>query len=163
MLQAILKRVLVLSWAVWLGGLVGVFLAVTTVFATLAPDRSGAGAIAAPIFGRFERLMILLAAASLVSALGLAVAERTRARAWALGGIMLACVLTLASVAVVTPRIDAMRREGKGGTPEFRRLHGVSMGLYTGTAGVLGVVGLVLPAALSTRRSEEAKGSEEDR
>ena len=49
--------------------------------------------------------------------------------------------------------IERLRRDRLADTPEFRRLHGVSMGIYTLEAAVLLGAGLVIPSALGPTAS----------
>jgi hypothetical protein len=138
------SRVLLLAWAVWLGGLVGVFVAVTRVFGGLAPDRALAGTVAAGVFHSWERAMLYCAAACLASSLALALRRASRA-AW---GTVLLLVLAAAgtgvSAWVITPGIDRLRAAGLTQTPEFRSRHGLSMATYCGIALVLLGAGLTL-------------------
>lgn len=151
-----LSVVMMLAWALWLGGLVGVLLAVTSIFATLAPDRAAAGVIAAGLFHRWETVMIVAAGAALVCSAGLSMLRKSVVGAASLVVLMLAGALSFYVVIGITPAIDRMREAGQTSTPEFRRTHGLSMGLYSGVGVLLLVQGVLMPALLNRKGKEEA-------
>ncbi|MFN4242164.1 MAG: DUF4149 domain-containing protein [Tepidisphaerales bacterium] len=155
-MDRLLARVVLLVWGAWFGGLLGVFLAVTTVFAALDPDRATAGVLGAAIFHRAERLILVAAALSLVGTLGLLLRQRRPARYVLLTLFAVATLLALANTLVITPRIDRLREARETDTPAFRQAHGLSMGLYSAQTLVLGLTGVVLPAALRRPHPEPA-------
>jgi hypothetical protein len=128
----LLPVVLTLAWALWFGGLITLFLAVTSLFATFAPDRSLAGTAAAGIFRRIEFYQLFLAAVALTAS---TVMWRTApagaaGRRWVLLVlIMLAGAMPVISTLQVSRRIELLRNDRLANTPEFRRLHGISMAL----------------------------------
>jgi hypothetical protein len=73
-------------------------------------------------------------------------------------GTTLFCLLALAAVGGVvsplsiTPNVEAMRVAGHTDAPEFKKLHGMSMMVYSADAVILLIAGMVLPAALKTGR-----------
>jgi hypothetical protein len=156
-ISGLFSRVIILTWALWLGGLMGIFLSVTTVFAALDPDRSTAGLLGAAIFGRAERLILLVAAVSLVASLGLVASGKRLSRVLLISLLAAASGLAVLSTTLITPRINAMRTENRTASPEFRRMHGLSMATYSGQAAVLALAGLLLPAAI--RRTDMSKSS----
>lgn len=147
-MHALYSRVLLFAWGIWIGGLLGLLVAVSTIFRTLDPDRHAAGNIAAPVFGATERPMLVVAAMALLSCLGLVVAKRTFSRSATLLLIALAALIGVVEVAAISPRIDAMRLNKETDTPAFRSLHGASMGLYAVMVGTLGGAGMFLPRAI---------------
>lgn len=158
----VLSRVLVLAWGLLFGGLLAVFLAVTTIFAQLNPDqtdagRAAAGRVAAAVFGKFEPVMLAAGLVAVLAAAGLLAVQKPRAgrpSRWALLGLFVAAlVLAGLSNRVISPRINAMRLAGQTHSPEFKSLHGQSMLVYVGIAGLTTVAGLVLPAAIRPTRS----------
>lgn len=116
------------SLALWVGGLVMLFMAVSSLFQTFAPDRTTAGLGATGIFRRAEVYQLVLAPIAIVSAFlsvrpGLA---KTLA-------IVLLVLATMAAGVIaigISPRIDAMRLAGTTDTDSFRRLHGAAMATY---------------------------------
>jgi hypothetical protein len=152
---------LVLAWGLWCGGIVMVFIAVTSIFSTFAPDRTVAGTAAAGVFRRFETYQLVLAAVAVVSA-ALLWRKSDRpgagARAGLLALLVLAGVLALASTFAVSRRIHALRIQGLTQTDEFRRLHGISMAVYATEAVVLLVAGVMLPRAIAVGGSPTSSG-----
>ena len=148
----LLAIVLTLAWALWFGGLITLFLAVTSLFTTFDTDRSLAGTAAAGIFRRFESYQLVLAAVALVTAATWRASRppRPRSNTVVLVFLALAAVVAVSSTFAVSRRIEKLRRQSLTATPEFRRLHGVSMGLYTGEAALLLAAGLALPSAVSS-------------
>lgn len=155
-MESLLNRVLLLTWGVWLGGLLGVFLGVTTLFATLDPDRTTAGLLGAAIFHRAERFILLAGAVCLLATLGLVIRRRSIGRLLVLALLAVATLVALANTLVITPRIDRLRQAAQTQTPEFRRAHGTSMGLYSSQAVLLAAAGLVLPSALTRQAADPA-------
>ena len=152
-----LSTVLTLAWGLWFGGLITLFIAVTSLFNTFAGDRSLAGSAAAGVFRRFELYQLVLAAAAVIAAFALRAAARGHAPAARRGTIVLVTVVLAAGLAVVstfvvTARIDAMRLQRQSDTPEFRKLHGISMTLYLAEATLLLATGLALPGANPTQK-----------
>lgn len=150
-MDRIFSRILFLAWAAWLGGLLGVFLSVTTVFATLDPDRTTAGTLGAAIFGRAERFILLLAAASIIAALACLLRHRTASRVATLAALTIAAILALSNTLLITPKINALRQSNQTQTDNFKRLHGMSMGVYSSQALTLALTGLLLPATTHRR------------
>ena len=142
--------VLTLAWALWFGGVITLFIAVTSLFHTFAPDRALAGTAAAGVFRRFEAYQLALAAIAVVAALAWRVREGHGARFKTLLPVLLslACLLAVLSTFAVSRRIERLRRDRLADTAEFRRLHGASMGIYTLEAAALLGAGLVIPSAL---------------
>jgi hypothetical protein len=149
-LPRLLPVVLTLAWGLWFGGVITLFLAVTSLFDTFKPDRALAGTAAAGIFRRFEFYQLVLAAVA-VSAAALLRASRHAAlgrRTLLLVLLALAAGTALTSTLVVSSRIEHLRQSRLTDTPEFRRLHGLSMAVYLAEAGLLLAAGLALPGAL---------------
>lgn len=144
-----------LVWGVWVGGLVGVFIAVTSLNHTFG-DRLLFGNAAAGVFSTFEQVQLVLAGLALVLAFG-----------WRLGGgprklkTTLFFLFALATVAAVTEtgyvskQINALRAENLEHPEQeitksdhFKRMHGLSMALYSGTVLILVVGGTLIPLAI---------------
>ena len=153
--------VLTLAWGLWFGGIITLFLAVTSLFATFAPDKSLAGTAAAGIFRRFEFYQLLLAAVAVAAAAVWRASSSPRAGRATLLLVLLALAAgeALTSTLVVSSRIERLREARLTDTPQFRRLHGVSMTVYASEAGLLAVAGLVLPGALGLNADRLRRGS----
>jgi hypothetical protein len=142
--------VLVLAWGVWFGAIVMVFVTVTSLFETFADQKHLAGAAAAGVFRRFDWLHLIAAAvAVLANGAWLNLGDTGSGRRTALVvAFALATGLAVTSTLAISPRIDNLRQNGLVDTPEFRKLHGISMGLYSAEAVSLLVAGLLLPGAI---------------
>jgi hypothetical protein len=145
MLQKIAASLVCIAWALWLGGLGALFLFATDLFAN---DRPTALKAAPQMFLVFQRYQILLAAAALLGV----VAWRILA-----GSIRVTVLFILLAAATVpaalgpmfvTSRMEQLRQQGQSSSPEFRKLHGISMIVYTGQTLILLAAGLTLPWAL---------------
>ena len=93
----------------------------------------------------FERYQILLAAAALLGV----VAWRILAgsiRVTVLFVMLAAATIPAAlSPMLLTSRMEQLRQLGQSSTPEFRKLHAISMLVYTGQTLILLAAGLTLP------------------
>lgn len=152
-MRRLLSITVSITLALWLGGLITLFLAVTSLFHTFA-DRSRAGMAAAGIFHTFERYQLILAAVALVATFGWRLlpvrrpaAPQLKTGLFAL--LALAAMAAVYSTMLVTPGIEALRERGITGGAEFARLHGTSMLLYVGEAVLLLVAGLLVPTAIA--------------
>jgi len=146
----LLPIVLVLAWGLWFGAIVMVFVTVTSLFETFADQKHLAGAAAAGVFRRFDWLHLIAAAAAvLANAAWLRLGDTGYGRRTALVvAFALAAGLAVTSTLAISRRIDNLRKNGLVDTPEFKKLHGMSMGLYTAEAASLLVAGLLLPGAI---------------
>jgi hypothetical protein len=149
-MRRLLSTVVVLAWGLWFGGIVMVFVAVTSLFRTFHDQRPLAGAAAAGVFTRFEAMQLGVAAVAVLAALGLWASARSRARVAAATLLAVAAVGALASSFAFTPRVQDMRRRGIPSTSEeFRTAHRASSIIYVLQTGVLLSAGLFLPAAIA--------------
>ena len=128
------RTITLITWGLWFGGLVTLFISVVTLFRF---DHAMAAQAAPQLFHVFERYQLVLAAVAMVSAIA--------GRRVGLGILFaLASAGALVSPLVLTPRILEMQRQGLTHTDAFARLHGQSMMVYTADAALLLVVGLIL-------------------
>jgi len=146
-----LPGVLTLAWGLWFGGIMMLFLAVTSLFDTFDPDKALAGTAAAGIFRRFEFHQLVLAAVAVGAATVLRVSSAGGARRLTVLLVLLALAAgtALVSTLAVSSRIEGLRRDRLTDTPQFRRLHGLSMAVYTAEAALLLAAGLALPGAIA--------------
>jgi len=153
-LARFLALIVTMAWGLWFGGLVTLFLAVTAIFNGLAPDRALGGTAAAAVFQRFEPYRLALAAVAVLASVGWRAANRSAAtpKTVVTTLLILGAVVALASTFLVSAPIRDLRRRGLTDTPQFQRLHGMSMAIYTGEAALLMGAGLALPAALASSK-----------
>ena len=142
----LLRLVTVLAWGLWIGGLIALFLFVTDLF---RQDRSVAVVAAPMMFARFERMQLLLAAVSLIAIGGLRLIEPRRAHSVVFTFFAVATLGLVISAAVIRPKMERLRVAGESSGPEFRRMHGQSMALYTLEAAALMLAGLFIPSAMA--------------
>jgi hypothetical protein len=142
MLRKTAAALFCIAWALWLGGLGALFLFATHLFAA---DRAVALKAAPMMFLAFERYQLFLAAAALLSVV-----------VWrVIGGSVrvtfLFCMIAIAALPaalgpmLITSRMEALRLQGLSASPEFKKLHGISMLVYSGETLVLLVAGMGLP------------------
>jgi uncharacterized membrane protein len=149
-MNRLLSIFVVLTWGVWIGGLVGVFLAVTSLNQTFADDRGLFGTAASGVFARFERVQLGVAAAALALTFAWRICRGTPTLKTVLFALFgLSTVAAVVETTYVAPKINQLRQAAQTDTPQFRKLHGTSMMLYTGSLGVLAIAGAVLPFAIA--------------
>jgi hypothetical protein len=142
----LLRLMTVLTWALWLGGLVALFLFVTHLFRV---DRPIATVAAPQMFARFERVQLLLAAVGLLAVGGLRLIEPRAVLGVLFTFLAVATVALVVSAAVVRPKMERLRVAGESSEPQFRQMHGQSMALYTAQAAALLIAGFFIPAAMA--------------
>lgn len=144
-LRHICVTVTVLSAALWLGGLLALFLFVQTLF---AKDRPLAAEAAPILFNIFERYQMVLAGIAILATVG----WRSFSRQWLtwiiLGLLALATIGAIAGPLAITGQMEALRAQGLSGTADFRRLHGYSMIVYVSQTVLLAAAGAILPMAI---------------
>ena len=155
----LLSTVVSLAWAVWFGGMVFLFVALATIFATPDFSRETAGQFAAGLFPRFERMQLVCAGFALAGTFGWWLASRSRAKLVLFALFAAATLAAVAETTLVTPRVESLRLAGQRGTPQFERAHKLSSRVYLSGAAVLLVAGLVLPSAV---RSDAAAARRAD-
>jgi hypothetical protein len=134
-----------LAWALWLGGLVAVFLIPTVLFKR---DHDLAMQANPVIFHFFERYQLILAAAALIFTVLWRAAGGSVLVTAVFVLLALSTISAIAAPLVVTPKLERLTAAGQTRTPQFRRLHGYSMMLYCATGGGLLIAGIILPLAL---------------
>ncbi|CAN5419346.1 hypothetical protein BH10PLA1_BH10PLA1_01340 [soil metagenome] len=117
-----------IACGLWLGGLVMLFMAVSSIFKTFDTDHATAGLAATGVFHRFENFQIVLAGVAIV-ALELSLRNGRRKFIIALP-MIIAAVIAMGITFGITPRIDAMRLSGETATESFKKLHGLAMAAY---------------------------------
>jgi putative copper export protein len=142
-MRFVLHVLTLLGWAVWFGGILAVFLIATMMFQRF--ERQRAGETNVEIFRTFERAQIGVAALTLGAATVQYLRHKTTPRAWVIILISAAVAGVILAVLYVSPQMHALRDQGMSESPAWRKLHGMSMGLYAFQAVILLIAGLVLP------------------
>ena len=150
-LCALSQTLFALASALWLGGLVSLFVSVQTLF---SHDRDLALVAAPVLFDVFDLYQRGLAVAGMVAVVGVLLTRPNRAAVIS-AFLLMANVVPAAVVAFyVMPKMSGLLASNAGSSPDFKWLHGLSMMLYCGeTLLLLGVV-LLLPWSLRGRRAD---------
>jgi hypothetical protein len=143
-MRTLLQIITTIAWALWLGGLVALFLFVTTLFRN---NHEQAAHTAPQLFLAFEKYQIILAAVAVVGTLAWRWTNRSTLLDTMLVIFALATGISVLSSAVLTPRILQMAADGLTHTPEFLKAHGESMLAYTSETLLLLIAGIMLPWA----------------
>jgi hypothetical protein len=145
MLRKMAAGLVCLSWGLWFGGLGALFLFVADLFGR---DRPTALVAAPEMFLVWERYQLVVAAAGLVGAVAWRVLS---------GSVRVTVIFSLLAVAAVpaalgpifvTSRMEQLRQQGLSSGEEFKKLHGISMMVYSGEVLVLLGAGVALPWAM---------------
>ena len=152
--------VVMLAWALWLGGIVALVLFVQTLFArnrTIALD-------AAPmLFVSFERVQLLFAAAACVGTFCWWLLTRRRAVMALFALFAIAAASAALSTTLNTNPMERLRAEGRRESPEFKALHRRSTTMYMVNLVLLLAAGVVLPrASRVTPAAREDSGAPAD-
>lgn len=145
--KRLLPIVVCFAWALWLGGLIALFLFVQTLFARNRPLAVQAAPV---LFLAFERYELFLGALALVATIGWRLAVPSRALTLLLVMLVLAAAGAIVSSITITGPMEQLRAIGQSDSAEFKRLHGYSMMVYVSQAALLAIAGLLLPGALRT-------------
>lgn len=146
-MQRLLAGLVVLAWGLSFGGIIALFLFVSTMFRESRPIAVDAAPM---LFHVFEHYQLLLAAFALVCLVLWRVLVPARSIMIVFTFMALAAVMAVLSTTLVTPRMETLRRQGQSTSPEFRQLHGRSMLFYTAEAALLLLAGMTLPAAIGS-------------
>ncbi len=141
----VLSTILMVFWGLWFGGNIALFLFVSSLF---RQNRSLAIDAAPVLFITFERYHLLLAGASVVLSGAWLARDRSRATTALFVLLILGGLAAAGSAAFITPRIMQLRHLHQTDTAEFKRMHGLSMMIYSGEAVVLLIAGVVLSAVM---------------
>jgi hypothetical protein len=149
------STVVSLVWALWLGGLLALFVFVKRLFAY---DHALAVQAAPQLFLVFQKCQLILAAIGLVGTIAWRLARGGRAVVvlFVLFGLSTvgAAVLPIAIVS----KMEQLRSDNQTSSPEFKKLHGESMAVLSGEAILLLVGGAFLPAGMKGNRESIARG-----
>ncbi|MCC7351005.1 MAG: DUF4149 domain-containing protein [Phycisphaerales bacterium] len=141
-MKTALAIVISLVWALWFGGLMTIFISVQSLF---NHSRDLAVQANPVLFASFERYQLILAAIALLSTFAWILSHPSRWKSVLFILFALAALGAVISSAWITPRINELQAQHLTATPEFRKAHGQSMMIYTATAALLLIAGLILP------------------
>lgn len=146
-----LHTLITLIWGLWFGGLIALFLTVTSLFRAFADRHEIAGIGAARVFRTFNAYQLALAAAALVLTFVWRILGRPGRKSVLFvlfaAATVAACVVTI----FIAPRIELLQRQGSVASPQFAKLHGLSMVLYLAETLALLIGGLLLPGCADDR------------
>jgi hypothetical protein len=140
--------------ALWLGGLITLFILVQAVFKAV-PDRALAGQSTSAMFVIFGQYQLFIAAAALVGAFLGYIATRRNifVVAFALYGL---AALGAAFLRMhVIPRMEGLRLSGANTSPAFKKLHGQSIMIFTAMAALLLIATALVPFAARSERTTD--------
>ena len=150
-MRRLLFTLLLLIWGLWFGGLIVLFIAVQTLFNTFADRHDLAGQGAARIFHAFNAYQLALAAAALIVTFVWRVVGPPRLKTTLFAFFAIATVGACAIAMYFTPHIELLQHQGLTTSTQFKKLHGMSMGVYMGEVVALLIAGLIL-ASLSPEK-----------
>jgi putative Mn2+ efflux pump MntP len=145
-MRRILSTLVTLTWALWFGGLLMLFIAVSSIFVTFPKEHHDlAGQAAAHLFRIYNAYQLVLAAVSLIGTFIWYVVGPPRVKMglfllFALATVV-ACIITM----YVAPHIEMLQQKGLMQTPEFQQLHVHAMIAYVTETVVLLIAGAFLP------------------
>jgi hypothetical protein len=145
-MQRLCQFLALIAWSLWLGGLVLLFVVVQTLFAT--EPRDTFIEVAPRIFLAFERYQLLLAGLALLGTFGWRLANPSLGIGALFTLFAAATVGALASTLLITPRLEDLRLHDQLQSPQFARLHGISMCVYVAQVILLAIAGFVATSQL---------------
>ena len=151
-MRRVLSTIIILIWGLWFGGVIALFLAVTSLFSAFADRHDLAGRGAAHIFRAFNRYQLALAAASLLATFAWRILGPPRLKTMLFTLFALATVAACMITMYLAPRIELLSVQGLTQSSQFAKLHGYSMGAYCAEAVILLIAGMLLPSAISDQK-----------
>jgi hypothetical protein len=134
-----------LAWALWLGGLITLFLCVITLF---KHNHSLAADSAPVLFVNFERYQLILAGIALTCTVAWRIMSKNHLVNLVFLLLCLSSLGAIASPLYFSKQMERLREEGKTNSPKFETLHQQSEWVYTSEATLLLISGLPLFVAL---------------
>jgi len=148
-MRTTLSILVTLAWALWLGGLVTLFITVITLFRF---DRTIAIQTAPQIFLMWERYQLALAAAALIATFALRLLTKSAMTSVLFILFALCSLCASLSPILLTKKMEALRAQGQTDSTEFKQLHQRSNIVYTSETGILLLAGILLPVTLTSLR-----------
>jgi MFS family permease len=145
-MRTVLTWLTLLAWALWLGGLVTLFITVSSLFVTFADHPEVAGAAASAIFARFNVYQLIVAMVALFG--GLLIPRAGRQKTFYIALVTVALALAVFVTSYLAPHLEAMREQGEVAvhSDAFKSMHGLSMLLYLTEVLLLVPAGILLLA-----------------
>jgi hypothetical protein len=138
-----------LSWGLWFGGMSALFLFVTRLFAV---DRDMAIHAAPVLFASFEKFQYVVGPIALLAVSLWRLDMRSKSVTALVYLIFLTfIVLIVGSIFFVHPMF-ALIQQSLGDSDQFKKLHGLSMLMYSTQELLLILIGLILPSAIAGKR-----------
>jgi hypothetical protein len=152
-MRHLISTLVTLTWALWFGALIALFVFVQTLFSN---DRDIAVEAAPQLFMAFQKYHLILASIALMCAVAwrISAPSKPALAIFILLGLAACCGVAV-SLWIIGP-MNALRESGLGGSDEFKRLHGRSMLLFFGQAFFLLISGCLLPVAIRGGASDRA-------
>ena len=151
-MRTTLSTLTTIAWALWFGGLATMFVVTRATFR----ESYDLGRSANPImFRAFEPYILVVAGVAIVAGVAWLLFSRSKL----LNVAMVLLVLAAAASAYAHYGASLPMPQLQASTPEWKKLHGLSMGLYATQAGLLAIAGLILPAAIREKKEERVQGS----
>ena len=146
-----LRVAVALSWGIWFGGLLSMFLFITGLFNSLKAEglRPVFDQIAPHQFMMSQRFELVFGMLALIMTFGLRLLDRRPAVTWFFGVLALAAIVAIVKSAVLTPRMVQLIVPGMEPSAEFKRLHGLSKLAGCIEAVLLLIAGAALPAVFN--------------
>ena len=143
-MQRTLYTLLSIVWGLWFGGLILLFMAVQSLFTTFSDRHDLAGQGAQQIFHLFDKYQLGLAAASLLVTFIWRLISVKTGKTTLFVGYTLATIGAIVIAMVISPKIIALQAQGLTHTPQFAKMHGLSMMVYLAETVVLLLTGIWL-------------------
>jgi hypothetical protein len=149
-LSSLLRLLSLLTWSLWFGGMIALFLSVEALFTLRRPIAGDAASAIFLVFGRYQLVLGGLTLIFTVLYYGVHPSRKLIASfiLFALGSI-----LAVYLAALLIPHMEVLRQQYLTHSPDFARLHGLSMGLFTAETVLvlLGGIFLCLSIGSSTK------------
>jgi hypothetical protein len=140
MASSLLSLAPALFWSLWFGGTITLFVCVQALFTLSRPIAPDA---ASTLFLVFSRYQLVLAGLTLIFTVLMYAVRPSYKLLASFFLFALSSVLALYLAVLLIPQMEALREQYLSHSPEFARLHGISMALFTAQA-VLVLIGGVL-------------------
>lgn len=146
MWRRFLHTLVTLVWGLWFGGLVVLFIAVSSLFSTFSAQHEVAGKAAAQIFRVFNAYQLALAAAALLGTFAWRLVGSPRLKTTLFTLFALATVAACVNTMYFAPKIAGLQAQGLAHSAHFGRLHSASMMTYVAETFCIFLAGLFLPS-----------------
>ena len=163
-MNRVLSTLVTIVWGLWIGSIAGIFVAITSLSHTFQRSATGEPNVsfissASNVFRLYELIQLGLAGAALLFTFAWQLCRgATRFKVALFAVFALGTVSSVVETAYVTPRLVSLQNMGYTRSDEFKKMHGLSFGLYTGNAALLLIGGAIIPLAIAREARERAVG-----